>query len=194
MSRRSRQRRRYKVNCGVKREILCTAYAHLYRQVSLHQTNPRQSQLSKLVIQAIQTSKPSIEHATHTIQHRSAPADNKRTNRKPSHKHEQDQTRPNESQTKTKRKPSSKHPSPRTFQTPKPDEYLKENRSMYGDTQSGLPIGERRKSARDRGGGVCVRGSGRVMVSDALPVGKQPPEHEQNREQPPKHQQNRLYR
>jgi hypothetical protein len=28
------------------------------------------------------------------------------------------------------------------------------------------------------------------MVSDALPVGKQPPDHEQNRNQPPKHEQN----
>jgi hypothetical protein len=45
-----------------------------------------------------------------------------------------------------------------------------------------MPIGERGGARRDRGDGVGVRGSGpgRVMVGDALPKGKQPPENEQN--------------
>jgi hypothetical protein len=45
-----------------------------------------------------------------------------------------------------------------------------------------MPIGERGGAGRDRGDGVGVRGSGpgRVMVGDALPKGKQPPENKQN--------------
>jgi hypothetical protein len=103
------------VNCCVKKEGLCTAYAPVCRRVFLHQTN-QPTKLSKQTKQANQASKTSIEHVIHTIQRRFGRADNQ----------------------------------------------------------------------RDRGDGVGVRGSGpgRVMVGDASPVGKQQPEHEQNRDYP----------
>jgi hypothetical protein len=71
-------------------------------------------------IQANQASKPSIEHAIHTIQHRSGRADNQRTKQKQTSKHEQDQT-------KTKRKPNVSQRKPdenqtETKQQPKPNE------------------------------------------------------------------------
>jgi hypothetical protein len=105
---RRRQRQRYKVNvrvnvnCCVKREGLRAAYAHIYRQVSLHQTN-QPTKLSKQTKQANQASSTSStasstgpDERTTKEPNRSKQASTSKTKRKP-----------NENQTKTKRKPSS---------------------------------------------------------------------------------------
>jgi hypothetical protein len=63
--RRSRRRRRYKVNCCVKREGLCTAYAHIYRQASLSSPNEPEAKPTDQTIQANQASStPSTPSST----------------------------------------------------------------------------------------------------------------------------------
>jgi hypothetical protein len=166
-SRRSRQRRRYKVNCCVKREHLCTGYAHIYRQASLSSLNEPEAKPTDQTIQANQASKPSIEHAIHTIEHRirtgGQPKNQTETNTQARARPKPTQRQPNENQTETKQhtrrnqNQTSKHPSARTFQTPNAEQYLKENRSTYGDTEAGSPIGGRGKTGRDRDSGVGFR-------------------------------------
>jgi hypothetical protein len=193
----SSERVQTEVNCCVKKQGLCTSYAPIYRRALLSSETIQTNQASKPSKPRKQTKQ--ANQASSTSSTLSSTGPDERTTKEPN-KSKQASTsktignqtitkrKPNVYQTKTKRKASSnqnqtgKHPSSRTFHAPITDQYHKENRPMYGNTGAGLPIGDQGRVGRGQGDGVGLRGSrpGRVMVYDALPIGKHPPKHEQN--------------